>query len=190
MDKGGIIRKACRRYNVPGHAHELTFSCFKQQQFLSRNLTRRFFCDAVQRARKLHSFHVWAYVIMPEHVHLLIWPTRLEYSVSRILLSIKQSVARRAVGYLRRENPKGLKWLATGQKDCAYRFWRDGGGYDRNVLHAHALREMVDYIHNNPVRRGLVSRPGDWPWSSCRDWRNEGCGPIPLDKDSLQAAMR
>ncbi len=61
--------------------------------------------DAMNRARELHSFHVWAYVLMPEHVHLLIWPTEEEYSISKILKCMKQSVATRALAYVKEHSP-------------------------------------------------------------------------------------
>ena len=92
---------------------------------------------------------------------MLIWPERDEYSVGNILKTIKQSVARKAIRYLREKNPAGLKLLATGHKESPYRFWMDGGGYDRNVQSLGTLRKMVDYIHNNPVRRGLVEQAED-----------------------------
>ena len=88
-------RKTCHRYNDPGHAHALTFSCFHRQRFLSGDRSRQWFIDAVDRARVKHHFHVWAYVTMPEHVHLLIWPTIPDYNISEILNSIKQSVSNR-----------------------------------------------------------------------------------------------
>ena len=67
-------RKTCKRFNEPGHAHSLTFSCFKRHPFLSRARTRRWMIDAIRGTCKKHNIGIWAYVIMPEHVHLLIYP--------------------------------------------------------------------------------------------------------------------
>ncbi len=75
--------KTCKRYNIPGHAHELTFTCFRRFQLLSRERTCRWPIDAVGRARSCHAFDIWAYVIMPEHVHLLIFPRGESYNISR-----------------------------------------------------------------------------------------------------------
>jgi putative transposase len=78
-------RKACKRYNDPGHAHALTFSCFRRQGFLSKNGSREWLIEAIDRAcGKLH-FHVWAYAIMPEHAHLLVWPNELVYDIGDVL---------------------------------------------------------------------------------------------------------
>lgn len=178
-------RKTRKVINAPGEAHELTFSCFRRRKFLSKDRTRKYFVEAVERARKTHNFHLWAYVIMPEHVHMIIFPLNEKYNMSTIQQSIKQSVSRRALDYLRANNKAGLQWLETGQKKPKYSFWLAGGGYDRNVILPETLQHMVNYTHNNPVRRGLVDDPGAWYWSSLREWQEEGSGPLSLDLDSF-----
>ena len=95
MAKAPPIHKTCHRYNEPGDAHELTFSCFKRRRFLSKNRTRQWLAEAIAKAT--HPFHVWCYVFMPQHAHLLIWPSEPEHSIEAILQSIKQSVSRRAL---------------------------------------------------------------------------------------------
>src|SRR5690349_16320451 len=100
-----IYRKKCRRINDPGHAHALTFSCFQRRPFLSKDRSRQWLVDSIAAARRKHGFHVWAYVIMPEHVHLLIWPIAAVYNVSSILTSIKHPVSRAAVAFVKREAP-------------------------------------------------------------------------------------
>jgi putative transposase len=189
MKQGNQHRKLCRRYDEPFHAHELTFSCYRNRDFLSRDRTRLFLAKAVNRARTAHSFDVWAYVMMPEHVHLVIWPHLETYSIATILKAIKQSVSRQAIRWLRSENPSGLAQLATGQKTNPYRFWQDGGGYDRNIQTQEVLRSMIEYVHANPVRRGLVDAQEDWLWSSYRDWHDLGTGPIPIDRESCDNSL-
>ena len=68
---------------------------------------------------------------MPEHVHVLLRPRR-EYRMSDILKALKQSVSRRAVGYLRAEAPQWLERLAVRRADgrVEHRFWQRGGGYE------------------------------------------------------------
>ena len=167
----------------------MTFSCYRRQRFLMRDRIRGYLAEAVAKARDKHAFDIWAYVMMPEHFHLLIWPRQQVYSISTILKSVKQSVGRRAIGWLRRENPAGLVQLATGQKDNPYRFWQDGGGYDRNIRKAKTLRMVMGYIHQNPVKRGLVERPEDWPWSSYGAWMLGQDGVIPIDKESCNLSL-
>jgi hypothetical protein len=76
-------------------------------------------------------------------------------------------VQRRALAFLRREVPGFLQQLRDEQPngEVQYRFWLRGGGYDRNITDTTALRSMIEYIHRNPVRRGLVARATDWAWS-------------------------
>ena len=105
------------------------------------------------------------------------------------LQAIKQSVARRAIDWLRKNRPAGLRSMETAQADRRYRFWMDGGGYDRNVRNAKALRDIIAYIHGNSVRRGLVSRPEDWVWSSAADWAGAGQGLVPIDKETCLSSM-
>jgi putative transposase len=179
--------KTCRRYNDPGHAHALTFSCFQRRPFLNRDRTRTWFVEAVNRARRIHDFHVWAWVIMPEHAHLLIWPTQPEYSISGIWKSIKLSVARKAIQNLQRESPAGLEQLTDRQPNgrVHYRFWQRGGGYDRNITEPKTIWAEIDYIHANPSRRGLCLRATDWVWSGAMEMETGIVGLIPLNRESL-----
>lgn len=179
-------RKRCRRHNEPGHAHSLTFSCFQRRQFLSRDRTRQWLVDAIDRARKKHHFHIWAYVIMPEHVHLLLWPTRANYSIEGILNSIKRSVTNKALIFVRQTAPTFLLQMEDRQPngDVHYRFWQRGGGYDRNVTEPTTIWAEMDYIHANPVRRRLCQRSIDFPWSSAA-WYHSGVGPLSMDVESL-----
>ena len=89
------------------------------------------------------------------------------------------------MAYLRSNNPAGLKALATGQRDRQYRFWQKGGGYDRNVTQVDTLVKAADYIHHNPVRKGLVETADQWYYSSAADWRQIRQGPIPIDFESF-----
>jgi len=94
--------KTCRRENTPGDAHSLTFSCFRRQQFLTTTRTRQWIIDAINGAGCKYDFAVWSFVIMPEHVHVLVYPRRPVYSISRILSGIKQPVSKRAIYHVRK----------------------------------------------------------------------------------------
>ncbi len=134
----------------------------------------------------MHPFDLWAWVIMPEHVHLLLFPGD-GVGIGAILKSVKQPVAKRVVSWVRHHRPDFLPRLLDLQPGGrrAYRFWQPGGGYDRNLWTARRLREKIGYIHANPVRRGLVEHPRDWPWSSCRAWEEGGEEPIRIDRARL-----
>ena len=175
------IEKRCKRYDVPGHGHELTFSCYRRIPLLKNTTFSDYLAEAVRAAQHTHSFDVWAYVFMPEHLHLLIYPTQEIYSISAILKSIKQSVSRRAINWLRQHRPEVLERLKTGQKYGTYRFWQDGGGYDRNIFTHAAAIHSVRYIHTNPVKRGLVHWPQEWYYSSYRQMHSQGDGPLDIN---------
>ena len=175
-------RKTCRRYNVPGDAHALTFSCFQRRPFLSRDRSRVWLVDALATARERHAFDLWAYVIMPEHVHLLIFPREDVYSIADILLDIKRPVARQALRYVREHAPGFLDRMKDEQPNGSvrHRFWQRGGGYDRNLARTQIVHDTLAYIHANPVRRGLVESPVAWRWSSAGFYQGEQ--DVPLDQ--------
>lgn len=185
-DKDRIYRKSCKRHNIPGDAHSLTFSCFRRQPFLSKDRTRTWLIDAIERARTLHAFDVWAYVIMPEHVHLVIYPTG-DYSISRILTSIKQPVAKRAAIFVKTRSPAFEGRMLDRQPNgkTALRFWQRGGGYDRNLESPALIWETIDYIHANPVRRRLCDSPANWVWSSAAEYSGLRRGPLAIQPASL-----
>ena len=175
---------ALRVYNDPGHAHFLTFSCFHRRQFLTNHRIRTWLVQAVDAARQEHDFALWAYVFMPEHVHLIVSPRTAPYDIRPILQRIKEPVGRRAVKYLKMEAPEWLPKITVqhGQR-TAHRFWQPGGGYDRNVFKPSTLHAMIDYIHANPIRRGLVAHAEDWKWSSAGWYMDRSPNSLKPDMD-------
>ncbi len=186
-DRLRFKRKTCRRENDPGNAHSLTFSCFKGRSFLSRDRTRQWFVEALSTARVGHHFDLWAYVLMPEHVHLLIFPRDDSYSISDILRDLKQPVTCKAVAYIRTHAPSFLPMMRDQQPSgrTTYRFWQRGGGYDRNLIEPRTIHSTIAYIHANPVRRGLVLSPDDWAWSSAQYFASQGDVPLVPDVGSI-----
>ncbi len=177
------FRKLRKRYDEPRQARELTFSCYKQFQFLSRDRTRHWFIEALFEARQKFPIDLWAYVIMPEHVHLLLCPCESGLHVGRVVGTIKEAVARNAIGFLEKHAPEWLPRITVHEgARTRRRFWQPGGGYDRNVVAVETLQKMIDYIHMNPVRRSLVARPEDWHWSSACWYA--GIRPVPIEMDA------
>jgi len=137
----------------------------------------------MESTRRKCRLQLWAYVIMPEHVHVLFWPVEAEYKVSLIRTSLKTPVSNKALRYLRQHAPDFLEQLKDEQPngDVHYRFWQRGGGYDRNVIEPATLFHLIEYIHNNPVRRGPVQHAPDWTCSSARYHAGERRVPIRMD---------
>jgi putative transposase len=147
-----------RRYQQTGNFHFLTFSCFGRRPYLVCPETRAFFEDALERMRIRYRFVVIGYVVMPEHVHLLVNEPRVS-TLDRALQALKLSVARRA-----KETP----------------FWQ-ARYYDFNVWNPEKTTEKLDYMHQNPVRRGLVEHPEGWAWSSYRHYQTGSKGTVAIE---------
>ncbi len=182
--------KKCKRYDNESDAHHLTFSCYHGLPLLSKPRSQQWMLDALTLGRERHLYDLWAYVIMPEHVHLILWPEK-DITISQILTLIKQSVSRKAMLWLNENSPEFLEQLKDIQPNGkkSYRFWQRGGGYDRNLRSVADIHEKIEYVHQNPVRRELVSKPQDWYFSSCQAWLTGSDQPIALDRESVPMLM-
>jgi putative transposase len=176
------FEKRRRRFDTERHPRELTFCCYRRYRFLARERPREWFRQAFEAARSKLGIELWAYVVMPEHVHMLVLPGGQPGQVSSFLKAVKEPVARQAIDYLTTAAPHWLDRLQVREGSrVRHRFWQPGGGYDRDVTEPSTLRSMIDYIHLNPVRRGLVDRAEDWEWSSARWYA--GLHPVKIEMD-------
>ncbi|MFA6134520.1 MAG: transposase [Phycisphaerae bacterium] len=175
-----------KSWDIPWDAHALTFSCFGRQPFFRGPNAPVWFLESLGQARNKGMFDLWAYVIMPEHIHLLILPHEGE-TISSILKAIKQPVTRRALAWVEHNRPQFLAKMADRQPngEITHRFWQRGGGYDRNMRSTSDIHEKIRYMHANPVRRGLVAEPQLWTWSSASAWETGIDEPIPIDRNSV-----
>ena len=138
-----------RRLQQSRQLHFITFSCYRRQPRLSTPETRRVFEQQLEVVRRRFRACVYGYVVMPEHVHLLVSePER--GALASLIQSLKQMVSRK-LGF-----------------DDAH-FWQRRY-YDFNVWSWRKLVEKLRYMHRNPVKRGLVDKPEDWAWSSFRHY--------------------
>ena len=103
------VEKRRVRYNELGQPRELTFSCYRHYAFLGRDRTREWFCEALDKARTEFAYQLWAYVVMPEHVHVLVYPEDAPEQMSAFLHALKEPVARKAIRYLKDHSSQ---WLA------------------------------------------------------------------------------
>lgn len=159
----------------------ITFSCYGRLPLLglaNDDVVKERFVRALGLARERHGFELFAWVVMPEHVHLLIQPQEGQVWAT-IASAIKNPVAKDGLGHLR---ARGSPLLArTLDGDGRERFWQHGGGFDRNVRDSAEFTKFVRYIHRNPVERELVLRPEDWRFSSVRWWMGERDGKAACD---------
>ena len=174
-------------YNEPGHAHELTSSCHRKYPFLSKDRTCEWLAEQLDVVRRELNFHLYAYVFMPDHVHLIVMPNERDYDTSIFLKRLKEPVSRKAAQFLKRESPEWLERIPVQQgSKVEHHFWQPGRGYDRNILKGKTLLSMIDYTHMNPERKRFVQRVREWKWSSAgwfegQPLNNLKPDPIPAD---------
>jgi putative transposase len=156
-----------RHFNTPGHAHELTSSCYCQKPYLNDSRVCKILMEEIESARRLYDFDLWAYVIMPNHVHLLLWPKKRQYDIAEIQQAIKGRTARRYSEWqLENDCSRYETYKVKERGEMRFRFWQRGGGFDRNLWNNKPIYDSILYIENNPVRRGLAAKAGEWEWSS------------------------
>ena len=150
-----------KHFQQSGQLHFLTFSCYRRRPNFATPHSRGCFESSLERVRQSYGLCVYGYVVMPEHVHLLVnEPER--GCLAQMLQSLKQSVAR------------------TLDLRAAESFWQ-ARYYDFNVWSERKFVEKLRYIHRNPVERGLVERPKDWLWSSFRHYFTGADGVVEIE---------
>jgi len=148
--------------------------------------------DGLHRLQTESGICLIGYVIMPEHVHVLLYPHRRgcdePTAISGLLHSFKRHVAHYCKEGLRTVwgQHGGLwseplnRWARGEYKGHPIWFKR---GYDFNVCRHRTLLEKLDYCHRNPITRGLVDRPEQWHWSSYRYYEMDDRSVLAMDWD-------
>jgi putative transposase len=176
-------RNPLKRFYGRNDLHFVTFSCYRRRQCLGTVRARNRFVKVLDQVRLRFGFELVGYVVMPEHVHLLMSEPE-KGNPSRVLQVLKQQVSR-ALRKRSKENTKQMKLL--GGVD-ALAFWQRRF-YDFNVWSEKKLREKLLYMHRNPVERRLVEHPKDWPWSSWSFYaKGEGLIRVDIAKRNAKPA--
>ncbi len=177
------FRKQRRRYDQDRTPRSLTFSCYRRYQFLSKDRSRQWFVDALEAGRQRFPVDLWAWVLMPDHVHLLVSPREPGKIIGKFQGFVKERFARQAAHWLEENAPEWIPRISVVEgKRSRRRIWQPGGGYDRNVDQVKTLLSIIDYIHENPVRSQLVETAVDWEWSSARWYAGEEDVPLQMDR--------
>jgi putative transposase len=173
------------RFHESGQSHFITFCCYHRHRLFATDASRRIFESALERVRRSYRLYIYGYVIMREHIHLLVsepqpegapfkpgfglsgdvdWLSKDKHStLADALKSLKQGVARRLISN-------------------AEHFWQKRY-YDFNIRNYPQFVEKLRYIHRNPVKRGLCDRPEDWPWSSFRHYATGAEGRVEIESE-------
>ena len=157
-----------KRYQESKQSHFLTFSCHGRQQKFQGPCLCDLFVRCLEQTRVRFGMRVYGFVVMPEHVHLLVSEPE-EDSLASAVQSLKLAVAKRAPAISR-------SVLAAPP------FWHKRY-YDHNIPDHETFMEKLRYIHRNPVMRGLVEKPEDWAWSSFRHYANGEAGVVEIESE-------
>ncbi len=158
--------KGLVRYQQCGCFHFITFGCYHRFQHLGSTAARDLFERSLEAMRSRYNFVISGYVVMPEHVHLLV------SEPSKAILSKAIQALKLSVTVQRPERP----------------FWQ-ARYYDFNVWTEKKHVEKLRYIHRNPVARGLVEKPEEWLWSSFRHYATGAEGAVEIES-SWMASCR
>jgi len=173
------MRNKLKRYYGMGHLHFLTFSCYRRQPLLGTVRARNVFVKTLGEVRASYGFLLVGYVVMPEHVHLLISEPK-KGTPSTVLQVLKQRVSRVLRRKRRSSSPAQLSLRFPESAPELPRFWQRRF-YDFNVWSAKKRKEKLEYMHRNPLTRKLVEHPKDWPWSSWSFYAGSEEGVLPID---------
>ena len=176
-----ITHRKLPKFDGNLYAHFITTNTYKNYPFFrDEGLSQILLKELGFYSSKL-GFALVGYVIMPAHVHLLLWwdsEDKPKLSISNIMSRIKTMVSKRAKRYLFYDG--GIEYVVrladVGQPNRQikptpgrFRLWQPGF-YDFNVYSEEKLLEKLNYIHSNPVRAGLVLSPLDYKWSSYKEY--------------------
>ena len=172
-----MANKLIRHYGR-GHLHFITFCCYRRLPLLGSVRARNVFVQILGDVRERYQFSLAGYVVMPEHIHLLI-PEPPKTTPSVVIQVLKQRVSPR----LRRKKRKSsaqFQLSFLNAEDSLPRFWQRRF-YDFNVWSLKKRVEKLHYMHMNPLKRKLVDHPKDWPWSSFSFYSHLKSGLIRVD---------
>ena len=174
--------RGLRRFYQSQHSHFLTFSCYHRKPKFNSPATYDLFVQCLEEMRRRFGMCIYGYVVMPEHVHLLVSePTRdtladamhfLKLAFAKRLSAVPQVRGRLLAPNLGSTDGRPAKKPTP--------FWQPRY-YDRNVRDAREFTVKLRYLHRNPVARGLVHEALDWKWSSFRHYALREIGVVEIE---------
>jgi putative transposase len=177
-----------RHFYGLNHVHYITTSTYRRARLFDSERFKRRFVAAWQDLHEELRFRIIGYVLMPEHFHILLWPSDLA-NPSEVMQRREERTAKFILRNLR--DNRQFAWCGrmldrlelppTVHHHARHRVWQRRF-YDFNVWREKKIQEKLDYMHNNPVERRLVEKPGDWPWSSWRFYYMEDSSVLAMDR--------
>lgn len=160
------------RFHIEGHIYYITTVIYRRLPIFTRPSFVIPLIDSLNFYRYEQDFKLLGYVIMPDHLHLIIWPFG-KASVSDFMRDYKTYTSKRIIRQAKAE--RMVEWvtafeqagLETGRSDN--KVWQDSY-WDENIFSERFLRQKLNYVHRNPVRADLVEHPAEYPYSSFRSY--------------------
>ena len=161
------------------HLHFITCSCYQRIPLLGSARRRDTFLRVLEKVRMRFAFEVEGFVVMPEHIHLLIGEPAIG-NPSKVMQVLKQETARKLLPKPKRGTSRQQRSLfPEPEQSRKPQFWQRRF-YDFNVWSQHKRTEKLNYMHDNPVKRGLVTEPEQWKWSSYCTYRDRMDGLVTI----------
>ncbi len=174
----GLMPSGLHRTYGSHHLHFITCSCYRRLPGLGTARSRDRFLSILEQTRERYRFVVVGYVVMPEHIHLLM--TEPEAGTpSTVMQVLKQRTARALLPKKKRVDARQRRLFGDLTPRTA--FWQ-ARFYDFNVWTTKKRVEKLRYMHRNPVKRGLVSSAEEWRWSSYRFYLRDEAGPVRVNE--------
>jgi len=175
-----------KKYNLENQVHFVSGCVLKRiKLFEHYPVCAEMLLKNIDFYRTKLNYKILGYVIMPEHYHFLIYPAQ-DTTISKILMVVKGFTAKSIVNFLKHENLAYLLNFKVPEskikrfKDSLYQIFQKDN-YDFNIHSENKLLEKINYIHYNPVKRGLVSEPEKYIYSSARDYKDGKGGIINIE---------
>lgn len=177
--------KSLPKFDDNSYIHFITTNTYRNYPYFQDEEFSQILLEELRFYSGKLGFTLIGYVIMPSHLHLLLWWDKDEQTmlnISTIMQRVKGATARRIIDLLRGRSEHPLRPLSQSReqmlsatqesvesnahkRNIKHRLWQRGF-YDFNIYSEETLFQKLDYIHNNPVRAGLAASPGDYKWSS------------------------
>ncbi len=175
------MTQGLRRFHQSRQTHFLTFSCYHRQARFDSRDTYDLFLQSLEDMRRRFAMCVYGYVVMAEHVHLLVsepdrfCPANVPGSQPKRDVTLADAVRDLKLSFTKRLS----KRRGIGE---ASSFWQKRY-YDRNIRDEQEFRVKLRYLHRNPIKRRLVQAPGDWKWSSFRHYALREMGTVEIESE-------
>jgi len=155
-----------KRLNIPGHSHFVTFSTYKKRTYLMPERTRDIVLEALQKALQTHHVSCSGFVVMPDHVHAILFGPEI-FNISAFIQVWKKTTSYRILHFYQKEFPNYQLTLGANEP-----IWQSGF-HDFNIDSDEKNNEKLQYMHDNPVVANLTDSQLSWAWSSARFYELE-----------------